>query len=152
MQCYADFQKTQRRGAVERIFGYAENETRLRMKPFASVFLILSATVCSAFIGAWDSTPLGIASLISSAIVILAFSKSLLSFAFLAIPSAIAWLYTGSFTVSMLFCAFVTAAGVGAFLLKTLRSPFLIALMPASFLLSFAVGGSLLKALLPARP
>ncbi len=139
--------KNQREGVMERIFGYNENEMKTRMKPFACVVLLLAVVLSSAFIGAGRSLILGTAATVTS-IMILAFSRSRLCMIFMAVPAVIIWLYIGNIYIPMLFCAFITAIGTGSFLLKTIRSPFLIALIPTSYLLALLAGGSPLSALL----
>jgi hypothetical protein len=63
------------------------------------------------------------------------------------IPVGIVWMYSGSFTVAALAASCVTVLGVTAFIYKVTRSPLILAVIPASYLLAYAVSGSFATAL-----
>ena len=133
---------------MERIFGFNSDEARPRMKPFALTVLLLAAIISSAYLGSRFSAILGICAAISAATVMLAFSKSPFCFILTAFAMFVIWYYTGSIRLATFFCAFATSVGTGAFLLKTTRSPYLISMIPASYLLAYLSGGSALAALI----
>jgi len=142
------FSKKSSGGAMNRVEENRSNKKTHRIPPFALTALLLSVVFTSAYLGSSLPGYLGFAVIISALAVTVAFSRSILCFAFTAVSAFVIFSYTGNIYFSLIFCAIVTAVGVGAFLIKSLRSPLLFLLLPLSYILAIVCGGSPLRALL----
>lgn len=124
-----------------------DTQTDSRLKPFAAALLIMAAVVCSAYLGSDGSLILSVASLILATTVMIIFTKAPVPPLLVIISAAIIWLITGSIGLAALLGAAVTVICSGAFLLRMLRSPFLLLTIPASYALAFLFSGSFITAL-----
>ncbi len=123
------------------IFTFRKSEDRTRLKPFALSLMLAAVLICAAYPGSGLSLPLAMAALILTVAVVIIFTRSLFCILLAAVPISLVWMYSGgSFEYAALLCAPITVIGVGTFLLKTTRSPYLLGLIPASYALALLVG------------
>ncbi len=131
------------------IFTFQKSESAARLKPFALLLMLFAVIVSAAYPGSGLSLPLAMAVLILTVAIVIIFTHSVFCMLLVAIPISLIWFYTGgSFQYAALLCSPITVVGVGAFLLKTTRSPYLIGLVPVSYALALSLGGRPVAALL----
>ncbi len=131
------------------VFTLQKSDGRIRLKPFALILMLSAVLVSAAYPGSGLSLPLAMAVLILTVGVVIIFTRSVFCILLVTVPLSLVWLYTGgSFEYTALFCVPITVIGVGAFLLKTTRSPYLLGLLPAAYALALLVGDRPIAAML----
>ncbi len=131
------------------IFTLDKSAPRTRLKPFALMIMLSAVLVCAAYPGSGLSLPLAMAVLILTVGVAVIFTRSIFCMLLISIPVSLIWTYAGgSFELAALLCSPITVIGVGAFLIKTTRSPYLIGIVPAAYLMALLIGGRPIAALL----
>ncbi len=131
------------------IFTLKTDEDRTKLKPFALAMMLLAVLLSAAYPGTDLSLPLAMAVLILTIGVVIVFTRSSFCILLVVIPISFIWLYTGgSFEYAALLCSPITVIGVGAFLVKTTRSPYLLGIVPAAYLMALLIGNRPIAALL----
>ncbi len=134
---------------MERIFTRDPDLRRTALKPFALALMLVAVIMAAAYPGTGlFSQGYALVLIAVTMLTVVVFSKAVLSILLTSIPMLLIWVYTGgSFVYAALICSPVIVIGVGAFLLRTLRSPFLIGVVPAAYLVALLVGGRPVAAL-----
>ncbi|MBR2479153.1 MAG: hypothetical protein IKB47_01960 [Clostridia bacterium] len=134
---------------MERIFDRdAKNSTKaLRPVPFA--IMMTALILAAAYPGSGlNSEGFALFVVALTAFTVIVFSRSVFCILLTAIPVSLAWLYTGgSFIYPALICSPVIVIGLGAFLLRTTRSPLLLGVVPVSYLVALILDGRPIAAL-----
>lgn len=121
-------------------------------KPFFASVMIVALIVTAAYTGTGfsvfaNATP--IISAISIGVVALSLfaavylTRSVFAIMLTMLPSLLTLLLTGSMALAAIPCSFITAIGIGSYLLISSGSPILILAVPLSFGISFLASGNL---------
>lgn len=129
---------------MERIFDRNAKKNSAVLKPVPLAVMLSALIIAAAYPGS-GLTSEGVALFVIAlaAFTVVVFSRSVFCILLTATPVALVWLYTGgSFIYPALVCSPLIVIGLGAFLLRTTRSPLLIGIVPISYLVALIWSGS----------
>ncbi len=129
---------------MERIFDRNAKSNVTVLKPVPLAVMLAALILAAAYPGSGlNSEGLALLVIALAAFTVIVFSRSVFCILLTATPVVLVWLYTGgSFIYPALVCSPLIVIGLGAFLLRTTRSPLLVGVVPIAYLVAAIWSGS----------